>query len=402
MISPGDPYVGKSDHGDEQHHNRSHQHRPLQLHAGCNVPARAPFPMNLTLEASGCRRASACTSGRSRETAIRRLSPVTSSRSSGPPKRGGSSNSPRSIGALGSIKPQDCSRSSRARNLFLSACTSISWTTDTRGRYFYHQSPTPRIRVSTYLSCGDPPHLMGERGNHGSLGERSMASNHIYARVRHSAQKDLEAALRLLHASARESFGEGPVHAVRRHVKRVRSLLRMVPRTNGRHRLKRVKRCLREVSNALADLRDAQVLLRAVDSFRADEGISRTTRLKLRALMRARLRAAAGEHRRVELRRWLAKGLKKASRLLRGWSPTGGAQAFRQECRRLYERGRAAMELAVQKPADDDALHEWRRRVKDLLHVYELTSSARRSTTRVILSRIRALRGTPCSSEIRP
>ncbi|MFZ1100129.1 MAG: CHAD domain-containing protein [Steroidobacteraceae bacterium] len=232
---------------------------------------------------------------------------------------------------------------------------------------------------------------MGERGNHGSLGERSMASNHIYARVRHSAQKDLEAALRLLHASARESFGEGSVHAVRKHVKRVRSLLRIVPRTNGRHRLKRVKSCLREVSNALADLRDAQVLLRAVDGFRADVGISRTTRLKLRALVRTRLRAAVGKHRPADLRRWLAKRLKKASRLLRGWSPTESAEAFRQECRRLYERGRAAMELAVQRPADDDALHQWRKRVKDLLHVYELTLSARHSATRVILSRIRAL-----------
>jgi hypothetical protein len=218
-----------------------------------------------------------------------------------------------------------------------------------------------------------------------------MASNHIYARVRRSAQKDLEAALRLLHASASESFGEGSVHAVRRHVKRVRSLLRIVPRINGHHRLKRVKRCLRQVSNALADLRDAQVLLRAVDSFRADVGISSATRLKLRALMRARLRAAGGEDRRIDLRRWLAKRLKQASRLLRGWSPTGSAQAFQQECRRLYQRGRAAMELAVQKPADDDALHEWRRRAKDLLHVYELTLSARHSTSRVILSRIRAL-----------
>jgi CHAD domain len=231
---------------------------------------------------------------------------------------------------------------------------------------------------------------MGERGNHGSLGERSMASNHIYARVRHSAQKDLEAALRLLHASARESFGEGSVHAVRKHVKRVRSLLRIVPPTNGRHRLKRVRRRLREVNHALADLRDAQVLLRAIDSFRADVGISRTTRLKLRALVRTRLRAAAGEHRPADLRPWLVKRLKKASRLLRGWSPTESAEAFRQECRRLYERGRAAMELAVQRPADDDALHEWRKRVKDLLHVYELTLS-RRSTSLFILARIRAL-----------
>jgi CHAD domain-containing protein len=165
------------------------------------------------------------------------------------------------------------------------------------------------------------------------------------------------------------------VHEARKDVKKARALLRLYRRGLRGSAYRRENRALRNAGRELSLLRDAHVLRHTVDAV-AERFAGRLPAGAFDAL-RDRLGAddvSAGEvARAVEgARGRLARSLIRVD----GWDARGAdPAALRKELGRTYARGARAMERAARQRSDE-ALHEWRKRVKDLRYQQELIRPA--------------------------
>jgi CHAD domain-containing protein len=165
------------------------------------------------------------------------------------------------------------------------------------------------------------------------------------------------------------------VHEARKDVKKARALLRLFRRSLGASAYRRENRALRNAGRELSVLRDAHVLRDTVDAV-AERFAGR---LPAGAFDALRARFGAGEVPAEEVTRAVdaARG-RLARTLIRvdAWDAHGADQAaLRKELRRTYARGARAMERAARDPSDE-ALHEWRKRVKDLRYQQQLIRPA--------------------------
>lgn len=167
-------------------------------------------------------------------------------------------------------------------------------------------------------------------------------------------------------------------HTARKHFKKIRALLRLGREGIGAAACQSENACFRDAGRRLRDLRDAQVLVKALDALR-----KRFFNEKHPALLaHARKLLVADEQRCLE---HLAGGdtirdilvtLRAAGARGREWDLKGfGWKETRRAIRRSYKRARAAGRKAL-----DDAsvanLHEWRKRVKDLWYHARLLRKA--------------------------
>ena len=174
------------------------------------------------------------------------------------------------------------------------------------------------------------------------------------------------------------------MHETRKALKRLRALLRLLRPTIGEKRFKRENAALRRCARRLAGARDAEVmidtlegLLRAhpklADPRRTGGGVQR-----LRAQLLAELDAAAGtdqpgrtpleEHRAIaaELRAIRTRVADWQLRERPGKAPAPSAPGLEH----IYREGRRRLRRARRR-GDRDALHAWRKRVKDLRYAAE-------------------------------
>jgi CHAD domain-containing protein len=180
--------------------------------------------------------------------------------------------------------------------------------------------------------------------------------------VRRVAQERLERA-----ASSIDEVGRGGdratgIHEARKDLKRTRSLLRLVRAGMKPKAYRRHNDDLRAIAHRLSGQRDADVLVKTVNGLRqryagrlpehafADLAAAFSSRAESGdrdgfAAVAAELRRAAGE--------------------AATWKVRMDAVEMADGAARAYERGRAAMRAALAAPSTD-ALHDWRKRVKDL------------------------------------
>jgi CHAD domain-containing protein len=165
------------------------------------------------------------------------------------------------------------------------------------------------------------------------------------------------------------------IHEARKDVKKARALLRLFRRPLVGSAYRRENRALRNAGRELSVLRDAHVLRHTIDAV-AERFAGR---LPAGAFDALRARLGAGEIPAEEVaqavdaaRGRLARSLVRVDR----WDAHGADPvALRKALGRTYARGARAMARAARERSDE-ALHEWRKRVKDLRYQQQLIRPA--------------------------
>jgi CHAD domain-containing protein len=207
---------------------------------------------------------------------------------------------------------------------------------------------------------------------------RLRAKEPVSEGIRRIALGQLDEVLDRLEGRTTEDPGTA-VHEARKSLKRLRAIARFVRDQLGEEEFRRENACLRDVGRALSGPRDSQVLAETLDAllerYGEEAGAVRPERFGARLAVAQRaarreldLGAPAFAERVTALRE--ARGRVEAWRL-----PRMGAGAVRRRLERTYRRGRRAHAAAVGRPTPE-ALHEWRKRTKDLWYASQMLEAA--------------------------
>jgi CHAD domain-containing protein len=195
--------------------------------------------------------------------------------------------------------------------------------------------------------------------------------------VKKTARKQLSNALAALSGEAGLDPDEA-AHDARKRTKRVRALLRLVRRELGDDVYRRENRALRDASRRLSPVRDAWVLIEALDDLvtPADDELSAESVAGLRAVL-------AGEHRSLQAGQGEEDTLQQAAMEYEEVLARVSSWPLRDHGWRSLDDGMAAvarqghqlMAKACAKGRAED-FHEWRKQVKYLRHQFELLRPA--------------------------
>ena len=167
------------------------------------------------------------------------------------------------------------------------------------------------------------------------------------------------------------------VHDVRRDIKKLRAVLRLVRPGIGEAAYGEATDTLRKAADRLDAMRDAQVRLAALEELakRSNGQIPRHSLPKIQNALRQSCRAeeqklgpTVGSVKNILLQARQQLGCLKVKP--NSWKAVGPG------LKKIYRRGRKALELAEREPSPEN-FHEWRKRVKDLAHQLRLVCPAR-------------------------
>ena len=206
------------------------------------------------------------------------------------------------------------------------------------------------------------------------------AGRNVERELKRVADTQLVLALRELHTIGTKR-ADRAVHEARRHVRRVRAMLRLVRPTLGGAYVGASRR-LRLAHHLLAPIADAEALMsRQQDVAGWLDG--RVPSATVAAIRSSLARHATAVDRRASFERVLHKAVRllRAERLaIDGWTlTTRGVGAIRPGLRRTVRDARQTMHTALRQPTTAH-YHAWRRRVKDLrlqVHLLSLRCGGR-------------------------
>ena len=196
---------------------------------------------------------------------------------------------------------------------------------------------------------------------------------------RESIRKGLERVVRErlndVLAALDDDLTDPNVHTARRRLKEVRATLRLFRRDLGDDVFKRENRTHRDSARPLSGLRDATALVQCFDALvkHFARRLQFQNVLAIRAFLVERRRAQRAEalRERASFRR-IARQTRRARKRVKTWPLSNCRKRnIAQGLRTVYRDGRRAMRIANTLPTDD-ALHEWRKRTKDLRYAMEL------------------------------
>jgi CHAD domain-containing protein len=197
--------------------------------------------------------------------------------------------------------------------------------------------------------------------------------------LRRMALGQVDIALEQLGSAGADAPSEKAVHETRKALKRLRALLRLLEHELGASTFARENAALRDTARRLSGARDAEVMLRTLEGLIARHPRTLARRsgvLKLRGrllLERARMeRLTLGD----PATRAEVLGELHAFRFrVAAWSlpDRQGIQPIESDLRRLYRQGRSRHRRVVRGKGDEMlAMHQWRKRVKDLRYALEM------------------------------
>jgi CHAD domain len=174
--------------------------------------------------------------------------------------------------------------------------------------------------------------------------------------------------------------GEQAVHETRKALKRLRALIRLLQDQLGEQAFALEDAALRDTARRLAAARDAEVMLSTLDQLLAREprklakrkGMRRLHRQLLAEQQRARVDEVTRAQVLAELRGFRLRVL--------GWrlADHDGLVLIEPGLRRCYREGRRRYRDAARESGDATrAMHEWRKRVKDLRYAAEVLQRRR-------------------------
>jgi CHAD domain-containing protein len=161
---------------------------------------------------------------------------------------------------------------------------------------------------------------------------------------------------------------EEAVHDARKRFKKVRALLRLVRPELGEKVYRRENARFRDAARPLSEVRDARVMVEALDALaeRCDDGESfGPVRKALQTRQRAtRQRLLKDEQAPAQI----AEAVEGARERVKDWDiGHKGWAALAGGLKRVYKAGRDAFDAALAEPSVEN-LHEWRKQVKYLWH----------------------------------
>jgi CHAD domain-containing protein len=170
------------------------------------------------------------------------------------------------------------------------------------------------------------------------------------------------------------------IHETRKALKRLRALVRLLRMELGERRYQREYAILRDAARRLAGARDAEVMVDTLDALlqryprklgRRRPLIALRERLAAERAMAAR-RTLEDHALRAQVLRDLCGLRERAQRWDLPERP--GLTIVESDLRRIYRQGRQRMHLLERGKGDAHAMHEWRKRVKDLRYAAEILS----------------------------
>jgi CHAD domain-containing protein len=185
--------------------------------------------------------------------------------------------------------------------------------------------------------------------------------------VKRLARKQIEGAVEgLTKRSGRQQ--EEAVHDARKRFKKVRALLRLVRPELGEKVYQRENVRFRDAARPLSEVRDARVLVEALDGLAERDGDGKAfapVRKALQARQRATRRRVLKEE---QAPAQIAEAVEEARQRVKDWDiGHKGWAALAKGLKQVYKAGRDAFDAALAEPTDEN-LHEWRKQVKYLWH----------------------------------
>ena len=209
------------------------------------------------------------------------------------------------------------------------------------------------------------------------MGYRLACGEPVADGLRRALVEELDSAAAALADLRGEQLAEG-VHEARKSLKKSRTIIRLLRDLLGQERYAVANGRLRAAGRALSSTRDADVLVAGLEGILARGQLQPATVAGLRERLTAeraeahRLATELAGPRSEALER-IAAGRADAER----WQLAGADQtaAVLAGLTRLYRRGQRRM-LAAHEDPSPTALHEWRKRVKDLGYTLRLVAPA--------------------------
>ena len=197
-----------------------------------------------------------------------------------------------------------------------------------------------------------------------------LADSTVEANVRRILDEQLDKAIQQLS----ETFQDTPeqaIHKARKHLKKGRSMLRLVQRSMGKKAYKQESSCLRDIGRSLAPVRDGAVYPVTLTTLLETYGLALDANgfSKLKENLVDSYQHSLHElSDRDQLIVTLIGDLKDSKdRLNQLTLNQSGWKAISQSLRQVYGQGQERFKTAYD-DGDDEAFHEWRKRVKDLWH----------------------------------
>ncbi len=195
--------------------------------------------------------------------------------------------------------------------------------------------------------------------------------------LRRMALGQLDLAIELL-SDERDTPEEQAIHETRKALKRLRALVRLLREELGERQFRQEYGILRDAARRLARARDAEVMVGTLDALlqRHPRKLAhRRPLIELRKRLVAERAAAArraldGQATRMQVLRDLRDLRERAQ----WWSlpERPGIAVVERDLLRLYRQGRRRHRYAASGKGGTRALHEWRKRVKDLRYAAEM------------------------------
>jgi CHAD domain-containing protein len=164
-----------------------------------------------------------------------------------------------------------------------------------------------------------------------------------------------------------DSTPEEAVHEARKDLKKLRALLRMTRGELGDAAFRRENLCFRDAGRELAGVRESDVMLDTLKALDIPAGVEG----QLRETIHSHRARNGGDARRTASTGVVAM-LREARERVEDWPlERDSFDALRKGLERTYRRGRRDFRAAQSDPTVE-ALHEWRKRVKDLWYQHTL------------------------------
>ena len=221
--------------------------------------------------------------------------------------------------------------------------------------------------------------------------------------LRRMATEQLELAIEQLSAGNGAGPPEAAIHETRKALKRLRTMLRVLEAARGEQAVAQETAALKDVASQLSAARDAEVMLATLEGLveRHPRKLDRRGVRRLRARLTEEREQARAQTLGDPVRMALVVADLSACRLrVQTWEPPGGRERDLLEpgLRELYGKGRRRYKRARDSKGDPAvAMHEWRKRVKDLRYLGEMLQ--RRPSPPALP---RALPGAPTGRRQRP
>jgi len=205
---------------------------------------------------------------------------------------------------------------------------------------------------------------------------RLQTDEQTAAGIRRIAHGRVEAALEQLRGETDKDAARA-VHDTRKDMKKLRSLLRLVRDDLGKRRYRAENDRYRDAARQLSGPRDAEVRLATLADLRErypDEAPA--AEMLQQALEDERERLATEGATLDERMAAAAEAIAAGEREIEDWPlEDGGFELLQAGLERAYRRGRRGLRAVRDEPTVD-AVHDWRKRVKDIWYQLRLVSEA--------------------------